>query len=44
MQTLAAPVRDAVATSRWEGYFAGVTDRLLDAAARVLDAATPAPR
>jgi len=44
LETLADPVRDAVAGSRWDAYFRDVTDRLLDAAARVLDAATPAPR
>ena len=44
LQELAAPVRDSVAASRWDAYFGDVTDRLLDAAARVLDAAAPAPR
>jgi geranylgeranyl pyrophosphate synthase len=44
LQALATPVRDAVAASRWEDYFGDVTDRLLEAATRVLDAAAPAPR
>jgi geranylgeranyl pyrophosphate synthase len=44
LETLADPVRVAVAGSRWDAYFRDVTDRLLDAAARVLDAATPASR
>ena len=44
LHALAMPVRDAVAASRWEAYFGGVTDRLLEAATRVLDAAAPAAR
>jgi geranylgeranyl pyrophosphate synthase len=44
LRGLADPVRRAVAGSPWEAYFTDLTRRLLDAAARVLDAATPAAR
>ena len=44
LRGLADPLRRAVAGSPWEAYFTDMTRRLLDAAAHVLDAATPAPR
>jgi geranylgeranyl pyrophosphate synthase len=41
LRALAAPVVEPVRDTEWAGYLAGVTDHLLDAAARVLEVASP---